>query len=79
MRNVVMAKAREHSAKPEAAFEAAARLMARPGGQANDSGPALFAEPVRQPTPRLVELFSRRTRAGWDTWGNERGKLDGMA
>jgi N6-adenosine-specific RNA methylase IME4 len=29
------------------------------------------------PGARRVELFSRTSRPGWDTWGNEAGKLDG--
>lgn len=28
------------------------------------------------PQARRLELFSRQTRAGWDTWGHEAGKFD---
>lgn len=28
------------------------------------------------PTQRKLELFSRRNRPGWETWGSEAGKLD---
>jgi len=28
------------------------------------------------PNRRRIELFARRTTPGWDTWGNEVGKLD---
>jgi N6-adenosine-specific RNA methylase IME4 len=31
------------------------------------------------PEARRVELFSRQSRAGWDSWGNETGKFDAEA
>lgn len=37
-----------------------------------------FAEAL-MPGARRVELFSRRNRVGWDSWGNEVGKLDESA
>lgn len=46
---------REHSRKPEAAFEWCERLF---------------------PDARRLELFSRRSRPGWTTWGYEAGKFD---
>lgn len=55
IRNVIEGMRREHSRKPEEAFDFAERL--RPGG-------------------RKLELFSRRNRPGWDTWGYEKGKFD---
>ncbi|MEO0870444.1 MAG: MT-A70 family methyltransferase [Pseudomonadota bacterium] len=36
-----------------------------------------FTEAERlMPTARRLELFSRETRPGWDTWGHEAGKFD---
>lgn len=49
------AVAREHSRKPDEAFEAAEALA---------------------PDVRRLELFSRQSRPGWSTWGNEAGKFD---
>lgn len=60
VRSLIMAPVREHSRKPDAAFEAAAQLIA-PNADPNP--------------PRLLELFSREDREGWDTWGNETGKF----
>lgn len=54
----IEAPVREHSAKPDAAYEAAEMLM---------------------PDRRYLELFSRRSRPGWTAWGDEAGKLDGVA
>ena len=31
------------------------------------------------PGARCVEIFSRTKRPGWDTWGNQAGKLGGAA
>lgn len=31
------------------------------------------------PTARRIELFSRQTRPGWASWGNEAGKFDEVA
>ncbi len=47
--------AREHSRKPDEAFELCERCM---------------------PDAFRVELFSRQSRPGWDTWGLEAGKFD---
>lgn len=35
--------------------------------------PAVFAEMIEEmfPSARLLEMFARETRAGWDSWGNE--------
>ena len=46
---------REHSRKPEIAYEIAEKLM--PKGQ-------------------RLELFSRKTRKGWSTWGDQDGIFD---
>ena len=54
-RNFVDDFAREHSRKPEKAYELCERLMHG---------------------ARRVELFSRTSRPGWDTWGLEAGKFD---
>ncbi len=55
VRSVVMGQVREHSAKPDAAYAAAERLL---------------------PQARRVELFSRRSRPGWESWGDQLGVLD---
>jgi N6-adenosine-specific RNA methylase IME4 len=55
IRNVIEGLRREHSRKPEEAFDFAERL--KPGG-------------------RKLELFSRKSRPGWDSWGYEAGKFD---
>lgn len=51
-RNLIADLAREHSRKPEKAYELIERWM---------------------PHARKVELFSRTTRPGWATWGDQRG------
>jgi N6-adenosine-specific RNA methylase IME4 len=58
VRSIVMAEAREHSRKPDAAYQAAERML---------------------PGARRADLFSRETRAGWESWGNEAGKFDEVA
>lgn len=64
VRSVVMGLAREHSRKPDEAFDAAEELA---GGW----------RPLRWGArPRLCELFSRESRPGWEAWGNETGKFD---
>jgi hypothetical protein len=42
------------------------------GGKIHSAKPEAFLDLVEQlsPGPRL-ELFARRQRLGWDTWGNE--------
>lgn len=54
IRNVIWAPRREHSRKPDEAFEAAARMT----------------------TGARVELFSRESRDGWVTWGNQSEHFD---
>ncbi len=58
VRSLIEGVAREHSRKPEEAFQAAETLCGD--------------------VPRL-ELFSRQERPGWDQFGNEVGKFDGVA
>lgn len=43
--------------------------------------PDEFYDLIRDRTPGLsrCDLFSRQTRPGFDGWGNEHGKLDGVA
>jgi N6-adenosine-specific RNA methylase IME4 len=55
IRSVIMAPRREHSRKPEEAYEAASAL-------AGDVAKA--------------DLFSRQTRPGWVSWGDEITKFD---
>ena len=54
-RNFVDDFAREHSRKPEKAYELCERWMHG---------------------ARRLELFSRTSRKGWDTWGEQAGKFD---
>lgn len=54
-RNVIEAPRRQHSRKPDEAYEKAERLF----------GPA-----------RRVDLFSRQTRPGWVSWGDDASKFD---
>jgi N6-adenosine-specific RNA methylase IME4 len=54
IREIILAPVREHSRKPDEAFDRAAAYCAGP----------------------YLELFSRESRAGWDTWGNQAGKFD---
>lgn len=70
VRNVVEGVVREHSRKPPEAYRAAERLVM--GEQTFET---FRAERGRD--CRLVELFSRESRAGWACWGNESGKFDG--
>jgi N6-adenosine-specific RNA methylase IME4 len=55
VRTVIEGPRREHSRKPEEAFQAAVQLM---------------------PKARRIELFSRQSREGWVTWGDEANKFD---
>ncbi|MEM8791060.1 MAG: MT-A70 family methyltransferase [Pseudomonadota bacterium] len=54
VRELIVAPVREHSRKPDEAYERAEKLFAGP----------------------YLDLFSRQSRPGWDTWGNEAGKFD---
>lgn len=56
IRTVVEGPLREHSRKPDEAYDTAERMF--PGAL------------------RRLDLFSRESRLGWDTWGNEAGKFD---
>ena len=51
----IVSRLREHSRKPDEAYDRAVEL---------------FGD-----VPRL-EMFSRESRAGWDSWGNQTGKFD---
>ena len=52
----IEAPVREHSRKPDIAFETAERLV---------------------PACRPLELFSRQSRRGWASWGDQAGLFDG--
>ena len=54
-RNFFAGRARQHSRKPDEAFEWCEYYLAG---------------------ARRLELFSRQSRPGWDTWGYEAGKFD---
>lgn len=60
VRTVVEGPLREHSRKPDEAYAAAEQLLPR----------TLWG------AARRADLFSRETRPGWHSWGNERGKFD---
>ena len=49
-RNLIVAPVREHSRKPDDAYDTLERLW---------------------PGAWRCELFARRRRAGWDSWGNQ--------
>jgi N6-adenosine-specific RNA methylase IME4 len=57
-RSVIEGLTREHSRKPDEAYELIRKLM---------------------PGARRADLFSRETRPGWMSWGNESGKFDARA
>lgn len=57
VREVIMAPVREHSRKPDEAFDRVRRYCEGP----------------------YLELFSRQSRVGWDSWGNEVGKFNARA
>lgn len=59
VRTVIEGQVREHSRKPDEAYEAAMQMYPK----------AL----------RRLDMFSRESRPGWDTWGNEAGKFDEVA
>lgn len=59
IRSAFHAPIREHSRKPDKAYE--------------------IAQALAIDATRRADLFSRESRAGWDTWGNEAGKFDGAA
>ncbi len=69
VRNVVEGRVREHSRKPDTAFRAAEQLVMH--GKTHEQFRAEHGRACG-----LVELFSRETRAGWASWGNETGKFD---
>lgn len=56
VRSVIEGPVREHSRKPDEAYEAAERLCPQ--------------------VMRRADLFSRQTRAGWTSWGNEVEKFE---
>lgn len=61
VRSVVEGPLREHSRKPDEAYREAERVIA----------PHTAPHP-----PRLLDLFSREARPGWQAWGNEAGKFN---
>ena len=58
IRTLFLAPVREHSRKPDEAYEIAERMM-----------PSAL---------RRADLFSRQSRPGWDAWGDEATKFDGV-
>ncbi len=53
-------------------FPSSVIVTARPASRRHSTKPDCFMDYIEQasPSPR-IELFARRQRLGWDTWGNE--------
>lgn len=63
--------ARKGTAEPTRLTRAPGRWFQWPRG-AHSAKPEAFQDMVEQVSPGpYVELFARRDRLGWDTWGNE--------
>lgn len=60
-RSTIRGQIREHSRKPEAAYAWAESYITRPAK----------GDPIRR-----ADVFSRQSRPGWDSWGNESTKFD---
>lgn len=66
---LILAPRREHSRKPTETYGRIERLM---GDEVDDGGTTMrHTRPIRR-----LEMFSRETRPGWDSWGLETGKFD---
>jgi len=63
VRTVIEGPLREHSRKPDEAYQAAEQLLPR----------------TMWGVARRADLFSRQTRPGWNAWGDEHGKFDQVA
>lgn len=63
VRTVVEGPIREHSRKPDEAYAAAEQLLPR----------------TMWGAARRADLFSRETREGWSSWGDEAGLFDQVA
>jgi N6-adenosine-specific RNA methylase IME4 len=48
-------------------------------GHSRKPADAYAAAEALMPDARRADLFSRRSRPGWEAWGNEAGKFDGEA
>lgn len=51
-------------------------IEARIGAHSEKPDAAFEAARALIPEAPAIEVFSRKSRTGWDTWGNETGKLD---
>lgn len=69
-RSSFRAKIGEHSEKPNSAFEICERLI---DPQKNSK---TFDPNYRGKPKKYIELFSRKNRENWVSWGKEVGKLD---
>jgi len=59
------------------ALTASRSVLAAPRTKVHSQKPTAAYEMVERVSPGpYVEIFSRLNRPGWDTWGNESGKLD---
>jgi N6-adenosine-specific RNA methylase IME4 len=60
--------------KPEMgwAFPSSVIVTARPAGRRHSTKPECFMDWIEACSPaERLEMFARRNRLGWDTWGNE--------
>lgn len=64
---------------PETAKNVRSVIMAEAREHSRKPDEAFAAAESLVPNVRRLELFSRQSRAGWDTWGNESTKFDEVA
>ena len=51
-------------------------LLLAPAGKHSAKPPESYRDIERMSKPPRIELFARRERKGWDSWGNEAKELD---
>lgn len=51
-------------------------LLAAPAGKHSAKPPESYRDIEKQSKPPRIELFARRARKGWDSWGNEAREID---
>ncbi|MAL99434.1 MAG: DNA methyltransferase [Alteromonadaceae bacterium] len=64
---------------PETAKNVRSVIMAEAREHSRKPDEAFSAAEALVPNVRRLELFSRQSREGWDTWGNESTKFDEVA
>lgn len=66
--------------KMRRAWPSSCLVLPRPSGRRHSTKPEAFLDYIEASSPGpYVELFARRNRMGWDTWGNECLPLAEMA